>query len=912
MPQSRQAMRDLLSKAEFADSDCLKLCTKSLLNCLQRFPNDKEDIYNCIGRNHGVQVHAIVTELLDLEPVFEPQERPIDDVFYIAKLILVLNGASVYEPITALLPKYVVRHYFFLRSSSPNLVEPIKAIDENGKNNLVNVLAPKLKSAEEIDKQTQENAELMERTYERLRETETELHSANRNNLRRLISQDVNAIAEFNSLLSGSCRFVASLCSICASCDTLTQIVLCGTNDELADIGYLVEEEQRNLLNVEHQFSHIPPEMSSFLIECRFFIRLLAACAKLGCDPNSYAEVLDEIADELEIARAGWSQCQCSTSSNGVSLSNAIEQHISAGDSLAEVDNKKILTFQTLSGYLNKYSPIMPNAVPDIPKIQAKWAEVIEPNKDRALETVVKFVAGLPRSIPIIAQLHNLTEADLAHLHIMIEYPDETVSYYRPRNSEFERKPDQHLTILNTKAMLSSPRSWLSSAEIRLMFVLLLPEPIKSALTPVPLFDSPTKARFASVRLRMLPSDYVTEMDIRLKERIHRNQQLTQTHAYEDLIAYYRHQFPHNDERCQNSSEMEKLHFDIVAMYEEERQPKEEFLAKMKFRQDLYDAIKEYTEFEEFEIYPSGSSITSMGTRNSDLDLTLVCPMAERFYKNEQDDKAARSEGSFNVLRIVRAILLGTKYSQLVQSVEFVCGNIPILKMVTREGLECDLAFTSDPFVSSLHNSHLLRHYCLLDERFAQLTALVKKWASATGVKNPKGGGFNSYGLTLLVLHFMHCGVYPPVLPNLQNAFAGGQVNPEFIDFSASLSDVSPQHFSKGCQREKNYDLVSTLFVKFLFYYANFDFKLNYIDIPAATRRERNSATYRRDYMTRDEKGHTGHVVCIQDPFDGHNPGRTVRHLDAIKLIFNKTLELFISGNVPALQQIISMRRFNE
>ena len=30
--------------------------------------------------------------------------------------------------------------------------------------------------------------------------------------------------------------------------------------------------------------------------------------------------------------------------------------------------------------------------------------------------------------------------------------------------------------------------------------------------------------------------------------------------------------FRHNDERCQNSSEMEKLHFDIVAMYEEERQ----------------------------------------------------------------------------------------------------------------------------------------------------------------------------------------------------------------------------------------------------------------------------------------------------------------------------------------------------
>lgn len=66
-------------------------------------------------------------------------------------------------------------------------------------------------------------------------------------------------------------------------------------------------------------------------------------------------------------------------------------------------------------------------------------------------------------------------------------------------------------------------------------------------------------------------------------------------------------------------------------------------------------------------------------------------------------------------------------------------------------------------------------NYCSLDERFAQLTALVKKWASATGVKNPKGGGFNSYGLTLLVLHFMHCGVYPPVLPNLQGIHPGSR-----------------------------------------------------------------------------------------------------------------------------------------
>lgn len=98
--------------------------------------------------------------------------------------------------------------------------------------------------------------------------------------------------------------------------------------------------------------------------------------SQIGLTNDFYNFTFQNIHMKSNNISSGWSQCQCSTSANGVSLSNAIEQHISAADSLAEVDSKKILTFQTLSGYLNKYSPIMPNTVPDIPKIQAKWAEV--------------------------------------------------------------------------------------------------------------------------------------------------------------------------------------------------------------------------------------------------------------------------------------------------------------------------------------------------------------------------------------------------------------------------------------------------------------------------------------------------------------------------------------------------------
>lgn len=45
MYESRQALRELLAKGEFADVECMKLTTRALINCLQRFPTDKDQIF---------------------------------------------------------------------------------------------------------------------------------------------------------------------------------------------------------------------------------------------------------------------------------------------------------------------------------------------------------------------------------------------------------------------------------------------------------------------------------------------------------------------------------------------------------------------------------------------------------------------------------------------------------------------------------------------------------------------------------------------------------------------------------------------------------------------------------------------------------------------------------------------------
>jgi DNA polymerase sigma len=51
--------------------------------------------------------------------------------------------------------------------------------------------------------------------------------------------------------------------------------------------------------------------------------------------------------------------------------------------------------------------------------------------------------------------------------------------------------------------------------------------------------------------------------------------------------------------------------------------------------------------------------------------------------------------------------------------------------------------------------SRLLLEYSLIDERFAQLVVLVKAWAKGRGVNSSVHGTLNSFGLSLLVLHYL-------------------------------------------------------------------------------------------------------------------------------------------------------------
>lgn len=73
-------------------------------------------------------VEKHVAELLDIHPIFDTPEQNIDDNFYLAKLILVLNAAAKNPKICSIIPKYIQKHYRYLLRSFPSLICPIQVL----------------------------------------------------------------------------------------------------------------------------------------------------------------------------------------------------------------------------------------------------------------------------------------------------------------------------------------------------------------------------------------------------------------------------------------------------------------------------------------------------------------------------------------------------------------------------------------------------------------------------------------------------------------------------------------------------------------------------------------------------------------------------------------------------------------
>ena len=140
--------------------------------------------------------------------------------------------------------------------------------------------------------------------------------------------------------------------------------------------------------------------------------------------------------------------------------------------------------------------------------------------------------------------------------------------------------------------------------------------------------------------------------------------------------------------------------------------------------------------------------------------------------------------------------------------------RVPIVRIASA-GIAVDLSVQND---LPVYKSLLLHEYSQLDPRYPQLVLLVKAWAKVRGINSAQHGTFNSFGLSLLVLHYLQQ-IQPPVLPRLNEPLAGFPPPRSFGECEGILIQHY-MHEDLSGWRSENTDSIAMLTHGFFKYFA--------------------------------------------------------------------------------------------
>ena len=205
-------------------------------------------------------------------------------------------------------------------------------------------------------------------------------------------------------------------------------------------------------------------------------------------------------------------------------------------------------------------------------------------------------------------------------------------------------------------------------------------------------------------------------------------------------------------------------------------------------------------------------------------------------------------------------------------------------------GIKCDVNFSNSVAV---HNTRLLREYCLYDPRVAQVGVFVKTWAKTRNINTPYWGTLSSYGYVLMVLHYLMNVVHPPVIPNLQhlahnedawNPGAAVQLFEGKFDIRFLTDKTKIDAYRKTMAQ--NRDSTGNLIRGFFWYYSareGFNWKNDIISIRTqggVVRKFAKGWTEAKwsEHASKN-KVRQRYLMAIEDPFEtDHNVARVVGH----------------------------------
>lgn len=266
-------------------------------------------------------------------------------------------------------------------------------------------------------------------------------------------------------------------------------------------------------------------------------------------------------------------------------------------------------------------------------------------------------------------------------------------------------------------------------------------------------------------------------------------------------------------------------------------------------------------------VEPFGSFLSQLYTRWGDLDISI------ELSNGSYISTAARKHKQTLLGEVLKA-LRRTGGFQRLQFVQH--ARVPILKLESRyQNISCDISINN---LSGQMKSKFLLWISLIDRRFRDMVLLVKEWAKANDINNPKTGTLNSYSLSLLVVfHFQTC--VPAILPPLKEIYPGNMAD-ELIgvraDVQRRIEEISFANIAKfRKERRINHSNLSELFTSFLA-------KFSSINARAV---DQGICTYTgqwEDISTNTRWQPRTYAIFIEDPFE--QPENTARAVNSNQL----------------------------
>ncbi|CAJ0951091.1 unnamed protein product, partial [Mesorhabditis belari] len=276
--------------------------------------------------------------------------------------------------------------------------------------------------------------------------------------------------------------------------------------------------------------------------------------------------------------------------------------------------------------------------------------------------------------------------------------------------------------------------------------------------------------------------------------------------------------------------------------------------------QKIVEKVVQVFPTQKVSIHPYGSTVIGTGLQKSDLDVCVGIGNCE----GEEVEYAPTSSCKSKLGKIAKNLRTLLRHKYLTFAVIGRC-KVPIIKIQLvphLDDLEIDLNVNS---FDGVFNSYLIKYYTLVDHRFVQLSLLVKYWAKELGLCDAQGGMLNSHSYQLMALHYLQCGVSPPILPNLQF------LQPEIFNDDRDLEEVTLSSTTELPPVEipafeQNNASLGELLCGFFYYFSDFPWQTEAISI-------RNGAVVSRAEIT-EEKGHS--LMYIQEPYQESNAARTM------------------------------------